>query len=79
MPAPEFSRPVRIRPLPGDAMHIEASDAERTALAQRFGLPGITSLTATIELEHDGKAIRASGKYLTRPEKRLYCGAYCLM
>lgn len=61
MPAPEFSRPVRIRPLPGDAMHIEASDAERTALAQRFGLPNITSLTAMVELEHDGKAIRASG------------------
>lgn len=61
MPAPEFSRMVKLRPLPGGKLVIEANEAERAALAKRFGLPAIEALSANVELEQDGKAIRATG------------------
>ncbi len=59
--APEFSRLVKIKPLQGDTLTLEANADERAALARRFGLPAIESLTAEIDLEEDGKAFRASG------------------
>ena len=59
--APELSRPVKVRPLPGDPVIIEANEAERAALAQRFSLSSVESLRAEIELEDKGKAIRATG------------------
>lgn len=61
MGAPEFSRMVRLRPLPGGELALEANEAERAALARRFGLPAIDALSAHVELEQDGKAIRATG------------------
>lgn len=61
MSAPEFSRMIKVRPLPGDRLHIEATEAERAALAQRFGLPEIRALSADLDLEQDGKAVRATG------------------
>ena len=57
----ELSRPIKVRGLPGDAVVIEADAGERAALARRFGLPGIDSLRAEIDLEQRGKAIRATG------------------
>ncbi|WP_394730767.1 YceD family protein [Altererythrobacter sp. GH1-8] len=61
MSASEFSRFVKVKPLHGDTLKLEASDAERAALAARFGLPAISSLVAEVELEEDGKAVRATG------------------
>lgn len=61
MNAPEFSRLVKVKPLAGDTLRLEANEAERTALAARFGLPAIRSLVAEVDLEEDGRAIRASG------------------
>ena len=61
MSAPEFSRMVKLRPLPGGKLVIEANEAERAALAERFELPYIDAIRATVELEQDGKAIRATG------------------
>lgn len=62
MSAPELSRPIKIRPLPGDPVVVEATEAERAALARRFDLSAVESLRAEIELEEKGKAIRATGR-----------------
>ncbi len=66
MSAPEFSRLVKARQLPAAALVLEASEAERAALANRFGLPAILSLRAEILLEQDGKAVRANGSLSAR-------------
>lgn len=58
----ELERLIKIRPLPGEPVVIEANAAEREALAQRFGLPGIDTLRANLALEPRGSAIRASGR-----------------
>lgn len=66
-PAPEFSRIVR-----ADAVHrdgevvqtIEANEAERRALAERFELEAIDRLTATLRLRstRGGQMVRVSGE-----------------
>lgn len=64
MIAPEFSRPIALDTL-GEAprkVAIEAGDAERAALAQRFGLLAIASLSAEAELHRDGDVITAKGR-----------------
>lgn len=61
MPEPELSRPIKVKGLPAEAVVIEASAAERAALAERFGLPGVDHLRAAIDLEMRSKAIRAGG------------------
>lgn len=62
MSAPELVRMIRVRPLPGDLVVIEASEAERAALAERFGLSAIDSLRAEVTLEALPRAIRATGR-----------------
>ncbi len=61
MSAPELSRPIKVRPLPGGPVVVEANEAERAALAERFDLSAVENLHAEIELEDKGKAIRATG------------------
>ena len=61
MTTSELSRPIKLRPLPGETVSIDASEAERSALARRFALPAIEKLSAKIDLEQDGKAVRATG------------------
>ena len=63
MTAPEFSRPVRIDTL-GEAplgLSIEAGEAERAALAKRFGFASISRLAADIALTRRGGAVTARG------------------
>jgi uncharacterized metal-binding protein YceD (DUF177 family) len=63
MSAPEFSRPVRVDTL-GEAprrLEVEAGEAERAALARRFGLVAIDRLGATLELGRRESEIRATG------------------
>lgn len=62
MSAPELTRMIKTRPLPGEAIVIEASRPECAALAARFGLAGIASLRAAIALEARPAAIRATGR-----------------
>lgn len=64
MIAPEFSRPVRIDTLGAEPrrLAIEADAAERSALAKRFGLPGIASLEASADLVRKGVEIVATGR-----------------
>ena len=57
----ELSRIVKVRPVPGDAVEVEADEAERAALAKRFGLPAVKSLRAEVSLEQDGGSILARG------------------
>jgi uncharacterized metal-binding protein YceD (DUF177 family) len=62
MTQPEFSRPVRLTP---DAREVvlEANEAERAALAARFGILGIAALTARLRLEPEpGGSVRARGR-----------------
>jgi len=64
--APEFARPVDLTRISesGAQMTVEASPAERAALARRFGLPGIDSLRAELELKRirGGAAVRLTGR-----------------
>lgn len=61
---PEFSRPVRIDTI-GEgsrSIAIEADEAERAALATRFGLIALDSLSADAVLRREGDAILAEGR-----------------
>lgn len=53
---------VKARPLPAGAVVIEATEAERAALAKRFGLGAVESLRAEVTLEQKPRAIRATGR-----------------
>ena len=60
---PEFSRPIRIDTI-GERdrpVEIEASAAERAALAGRFGLVALDALSARFDLRRDGAGFLASG------------------
>ena len=62
MSASEMPRPVRLRQVDGGATRIEASAAERAALAERFGVVAIDRLVAEVALERDGEEVAASGR-----------------
>ncbi|AWW73714.1 DNA-binding protein [Erythrobacter sp. KY5] len=59
---PELSRLVKVKALPAEPIVIEADAGERAALATRFGLPGIDTLSAKVSLEQRPGAIRATGR-----------------
>lgn len=61
LPPSELTRMIKARPLPGDKVVIEASDIERAALAERFGLGAVEWLRAEVGLEQKPRAIRATG------------------
>jgi uncharacterized metal-binding protein YceD (DUF177 family) len=64
MSAPEFSRPVRVDTLGAEprTMTIEADEAERAALARRFGLVAIDRLAADAALVRDGAEVVGTGR-----------------
>lgn len=66
----EFSRPVRIKDLKKRVTHldVEATPAECRALAERFGLPSLASLAATVSIERLAKdrAVRVAGTISAR-------------
>jgi uncharacterized metal-binding protein YceD (DUF177 family) len=64
----EFGRPYRLDALGGEprAVHIEADEAERAALAARFGLVSIERLEADATLRRDGQRVWAEGKITGR-------------
>lgn len=61
---PEFSRPRRLDTLGGTpvALSVEANEAERAALAQRFGLVAIGALKGELSLIRDGDAVTVTGR-----------------
>lgn len=62
MTAPEFSRLVDVRQSAGKHLHLEASEAERLALARRFALQRIDSLEADLDLDRYGETVDVSGR-----------------
>jgi uncharacterized metal-binding protein YceD (DUF177 family) len=61
MSAPELSRLVKPRALPAEALVIEASEAERAALAERFGITGVLALSARVDFATKDEAVLANG------------------
>lgn len=61
MNEPEFSRVHDRRRLPAGPVRIEANDAERAALARRFGLLAIERLKAELTLTGDSEAVDVTG------------------
>ena len=62
MSAPEFSRPIKPRALPAGTITVEADEAERAALAKRFGITAIHSLTSEVEFGEKDGAVLAEGR-----------------
>jgi uncharacterized metal-binding protein YceD (DUF177 family) len=64
MTAPELSRPVPVDSLGNDPrpLTVEADEAERAALARRFGLIAIERLSAEAVLTRAGEEVRAVGR-----------------
>ncbi|WP_270936730.1 YceD family protein [Falsiroseomonas oryzae] len=66
---PEFSRPVRLGPERRE-VSLEATEAERAALAGRFGILGVHALAATLRLEPEpGGSVRARGTLTAEVEQ----------
>jgi len=61
MSTPEFSRPIDIRQAGGKDLRLEASEAERLALAERFGLVRIDRLEAQARLQREGREVEVTG------------------
>ncbi|ANY21415.1 hypothetical protein A6F68_02935 [Tsuneonella dongtanensis] len=62
MSAVEFSRIVKVRPQPPQHIDLNAGEAERSALAVRFGISEVRGLSATLSFEADGPAVSAKGR-----------------
>ena len=62
----EFTRLFDTRSLPAAAVQLEASTEECAALARRFDIVAIHSFTASVEMEKDGAAISAKGRFSAR-------------
>lgn len=58
----EFERIYDAHRLPAGEQRLEASEAERAALAARFGLVAVKALSAQIKLVADGPTVRATGR-----------------
>lgn len=63
MSTPEFSRPIDRRHLKEKPVDLAAGEAERKALARRFGLVSIERLEARASLRADGDALIAEGRF----------------
>ena len=58
----ELVRLIKPRALPAGTISIEANEAERAALAKRFGITAIHALTAEVEFGEKDGAVLADGK-----------------
>ncbi|KHK93150.1 YceD family protein [Novosphingobium malaysiense] len=62
MSTSEFSRPFDVRQVEGKTPRLEASETERAALARRFELVRIDSLSAELELHREDRTVEARGR-----------------
>lgn len=60
-PGSELARWVAVRQSDGRTIEVVATEAERAALAKRFSLVSIGSLTASLTLSRDGEKVGAVG------------------
>jgi uncharacterized metal-binding protein YceD (DUF177 family) len=61
-PTPEFSRIVDVRYIDAKPQTFTATPEECAALAKRFGLVAIHSLSATLTLNREAAAVQATGR-----------------
>ena len=61
MSAPEFSRMIDVRQAEGRTIELVASEAERAALATRFGVVRIDRLEARVRLDRQAETVSANG------------------
>ena len=61
LPRPEFSREISLRQIVGHPLDLEASEAERAALARRFSISAVESLTARVSLDRHGERVAVEG------------------
>lgn len=61
MDRPDFSHQVALRQVDARVHLLEANEAERAALAKRFGLVAVDRLVAEIALTRDREAVDATG------------------
>ena len=54
----------------GERLDLVADDAERAAIAKRFGLPSIERLDAHVCLERTGSVVRAKGRLVAALDQR---------
>lgn len=59
----ELVRLVKPRALPAGTMEVEASEAERAALAKRFGISAILALEAKVDFSEKDDGVIASGTF----------------
>lgn len=57
----EFSRMIDVRQASGKLAEFSAGEAERKALARRFGLVAVERLEANVVLERDDRVVKATG------------------
>ena len=69
MSTAELSRMIKPRALPPGELTIEASEAERTALAARFGITAIPALSARVSFAPKGDAVLARGSLAATVEQ----------
>ena len=62
MNTPEFTRPIDERQVTAKPIELEANEAERKALARRFGLVAIERLKATMTLDRHEEALAVRGR-----------------
>ena len=58
----EFTRMIDLRQLVLEPLHVEATEAECAALAQRFDLVAVKRLVADVALEQDRNKVLAKGR-----------------
>jgi len=68
MSEPEFSRPVRVEPLPRSGLEetIEATEAERKALAKLNNLVDVARLTARFRIARWRQGVKVEGEVLAQ-------------
>ena len=69
MSAPELSRLVKPRALPPGDLDIEADEAERAALAARFGITALNAFSARVSFAPKGEAVLARGNLAATVEQ----------
>ena len=69
MSASELSRMIKPRALPAGELAIEASEAERAALAARFGITALPAVSATVAFVPKGEAVLARGSLAATVEQ----------
>lgn len=59
---PEFPRPIDLRQIGNDPLHLEPDETERRRLAARFAITSIETMSAELILEPKGREVTVTGR-----------------